>query len=386
MAEGAQMRIRALGRDAILNELRNVRSDTAGLKIMQKKSEILAFRISELKFSACMILKQEALSANAEFATPKECILGHEESYDGVLFGRPSDLLSVAKKCLIQPFGLKELGGRIQEYVSKRPAFLKPSIMAVVNITPDSFYKDSRMELSRAIEHIEWLIQRGVEIIDIGGASSRPGSDLIDDEVELARLREIFAYIKEKRLFDQASFSIDSYNPKVVQAALQSGFKIINDVSGVSDCRMFELASSFDARLVLMHTQGTPKEMTKLTEYKDIFESMDQFFSARLEECAKYGIRDVILDIGFGFAKNTDQNLALVKNLAHFQRYDLPILVGASRKSSVQKIIDKDASNALCATLALHFLALQNGASILRVHDYEEHKDMIKIWEAYCAI
>ena len=182
MAEGAQMRIRALGRDAILSELRNVGSDTAGLKIMQKKSEILAFRISELKFSACMILKQEALSANAEFATPKECILGHEESYDGVLFGRPSDLLSVAKKCLIQPFGLKELGGRIQEYVSKRPAFLKPSIMAVVNITPDSFYKDSRMELSRAIEHIEWLIQRGVEIIDIGGASSRPGSDLIDDE------------------------------------------------------------------------------------------------------------------------------------------------------------------------------------------------------------
>lgn len=386
MAEGAQMRIRALGRDALLNELRSVGSDAAGLKIMQKKSEILAFRISELKFSACMILKQEALSANAEFATPKECILGHEESYDGVLFGRPSDLLSVAKKCLIQPFGLKELGGRIQEYVSKRPAFLKPSIMAVVNITPDSFYKDSRMELSRAIEHIEWLIQRGVEIIDIGGASSRPGSDLIDDEVELARLREIFAYIKEKRLFDQASFSIDSYNPKVVQAALQSGFKIINDVSGVSDCRMFELASSFDARLVLMHTQGTPKEMTKLTEYKDIFESMDQFFSARLEECAKYGIRDVILDIGFGFAKNTDQNLALVKNLAHFQRYDLPILVGASRKSSVQKIIGKDASDALCATLALHFLALQNGASILRVHDYEEHKDMIKIWEAYCAI
>ncbi len=380
------MKIRALGRDSILNELRGVGSDFAGLNIMKKKSEIIAFKVSELKFSACMILKQEALSANAEFATPRECILGNQKKYDGVLFGRPSDLLRVAKKCLIQPFGLRELGHKIQEHIFNKNTFSKPSIMAIVNITPDSFYEASRMELKRAIKHIEWLIQGGVEIIDIGGASSRPGSDLIEDEVELARLREIFAYIKEAKLFNHTDFSIDSYNPKVVQAALQSGFKIINDVSGVVDHKMFELASSFNARLILMHTQGTPKEMARLTEYKDIFASMDAFFSAKLEDCARYGVKDVILDIGFGFAKNMDQNIALVKNLAHFQCYGLPILVGASRKSSIQKIINKSASDALCATLILHSLALQNGASILRVHDYEEHKDMVKILEAYYAV
>lgn len=379
------MRVVALGRDAILSEMQRIGSDPTGLKIMEKKAQLRGFKISGLNFSAAMILKQEALSANAEFATPRECILGRKESYDGVLFGRICDLSRVAKKCLAQPFGLKNLAENLLLDFASQNAY-KPCIMAVVNVTPDSFYVDSRMESRAAIERIEWLLERGAEIIDIGGASSRPNSEVIEEEEELARLREVFHYIRENGLFKKAQFSIDSYNAGVVKRALESGFKIINDVSGVVDPRMYELSCEYDAKLVLMHTRGNPKQMMHLTDYKDLFASMDAFFATQLEACEHYGVREVILDIGFGFAKNLEQNFTLIKNLSHFQKYGFPILVGASRKSSLQKVIGKDASSALSASLAIHLLALENGASILRVHDYEEHKDIIKIWETYHAI
>ncbi len=375
-----------LGRDGLLEALYAIGCDEAGRAIMEKKSKILGFKIKGLLFPAVMILKQEALVAGAELATPKECILGSQTHYDGILFGSLSSLMCVARKCTQQPFGLKKLALELKEHLQAHLPVLpqKPKIMAIVNITPDSFYASSRQSAKSAIERIKILLQKGVEIIDIGAASSRPGSDLMPPDVEMKRLDEVLAFINGQRGFEMADFSIDSYNQQVVQDALDAGFKIINDVSGISDPRMLELGASFDAQVVLMHTQGTPKEMMNLTNYKDVFASLDEFFENRLEACQRYGVKRAILDIGFGFAKTPQQNFALIKHLEHFKRFGLPILVGASRKSSLQKAIGKDANGALSATLSLHLLALQNQADILRVHDEEEHRDMIKIWEAYC--
>ncbi|MCE3040438.1 dihydropteroate synthase [Helicobacter anatolicus] len=378
------MEVKFLNQDFIVKEIAQIGSDIAGAKIMEKKAKIIAFKITNLPTPAVMILKQEALSVGGDFATPKECILVEKSHYDGILFGTIGQLQRVIAKLSIQPFGLKELGGILKKHISCKEFSQK--IMAVINVTPDSFFKSSRNSVQSAITQIETLIaQKQAEIIDIGGASSRPGSALINPQEELERLQEIFKHIAKNQLFKHVQFSIDSYNTLVAQNALDSGFSILNDVSGLKDIKMIQLAGEYQAQVVLMHTQGTPQEMQNLTNYKNLFLEMDEFFVQKIATLQAYGVCDIILDIGFGFAKNMEQNMELIKNLAHFQKFGYPLLVGASRKSTIQKILNKEAEDTLSGTLALHFLALQNGANILRVHDVIEHRDIIKIFKAYYA-
>ncbi len=358
--------------------------DPSGIAIMQNKSQILAFKIFDLPLSATLILKQEALSVGGEFATPRDCILAKKSHYDGILFGTISQLQRIAKKCKIQPFGLKNLGALLQDHLKEHPQ--KPKIMAVVNVTPDSFYDHSRQNVKSAIERIEHLMQTDVSIIDIGGASSRPGSALLPHEEEIKRLQEILDFILQNELYKQKDFSIDTYHAKTAALALQKGFCFVNDVSGLADKEMLRVCGDYQAKVILMHTRGTPQEMQTLTQYENLFAQMDDFFEQKISQLKEVGIKEIVLDIGFGFAKDGMQNLLLIKHLRHFEKFGLPILVGASRKSTIQKILQKDAREALSGTLALHFLALQNGASILRVHDEIEHLDCLKIFEAYHAL
>lgn len=379
------MYLRIIGHDSLIDEIKNTGCDSFGFSIMQSKARILGFKVEDLNFQACMILKQEALSAQAEFATPKECILGKKECYSGVLFGSLVSLERLASKLSLQPFGLKKFSKMLQAnlYSIKKSSRSSPLLMAVLNVTPDSFYEGSRVDLHSCKRRILELLDLGIRLIDIGGASSRPGSNRIEAREELDRLDGIFDFIVENRLFNRCDFSIDTYNFDVAKKALISGFRVVNDVSGLADTRMCNLCLEYGARLVLMHTRGEPKNMGFLTHYENLFLQMDAFFESKLEVCYKLGFKDIILDIGFGFAKNSSQNLFLIKNLSHFKRFGLPILVGASRKSTLQKIIQKRAENALSATLAIHLLALLNGADILRVHDSLEHLDLLAIFEAY---
>ena len=372
--------------DSISKEIKEIGSDEVGIAIMSKKADFFAFKITDISFNAAMILKQEALSLGAEFATPKECILGKKEKYDGVLFGTLAQLIKLVKKCKIQPFGLKNLANALQKHLDCQRSFDKRQIMAVVNVTPDSFYENSRQTQVGAIDRIETLLQSEVSIIDIGGASSRPGSELSDPQIEIKRLKEVFNYIREARLGDKKCFSIDTYHPEVARLALKSGFRMINDVSGFANEKMFEVAQEFDAKVVLMHTRGTPDVMMNMNNYENLFKQVDDFFNQQLEKCESYGLRDIVLDIGFGFAKDIKQNFLLIKHLEHFCHFGLPLLVGASRKSSLQKVVGCRAEDALSATLAMHLLALQNGAQILRVHDEKEHLDILKILEVYYGL
>ncbi|WP_104697889.1 MULTISPECIES: dihydropteroate synthase [unclassified Helicobacter] len=375
------MYIQQINRDFCHQAIEEIQSDSFGRKIMSDKSEILAFKVFGLSLSATMILKQEAISVGGDFATPRDCILAKDKYYDGILFGSVSQINRIIKKCKIQPFGLKEFAFQLQAFL--KPRKFQPKIMAVVNVTPDSFYQDSRQSVQGAIDRITALLQTEVDIIDIGGASSRPGSDLIDPMEEKNRLKEIFHFIASNQLFKQKEFSIDTYNVEVAREALKNGFCWINDVSGFADEKMMYLAKEYQAKVFLMHTRGTPKEMQQLTSYQNLFEEIDLFFKQKISKLLEYKIGDIVLDIGFGFAKNTQQNLTLIKHLGHFKKYGYPILVGASRKRTIQEIIKKEAKNALSGTLALHLLALENGADILRVHDEMEHLDLLKIYKAY---
>lgn len=379
--------IKRINPSTLNNEIQKLGSDEAGLKIMIKKGEIFSFHISSLPLAAVNILKQEALSVGGDFATPRECILGKQSHYDGILIATKSQLERIAKKCQIQPFGLKAIASKITEHLknnsySSLDTPIASNIMAIINITPDSFFAPSRHNIQESIDKIHNLINSGIKLIDIGAASSRPGSDLIDAKEEMERLSEVALYIKSQNLSQKATFSIDTYNPLTADFALSCGFKIINDVSGLAESDMLKVASKHNAKVILMHTQGTPKDMSELTDYEDMFAQMDDFFRAKIESLKSYGINEIILDVGIGFAKNQFQNLALINHLAHFKHFGYPLLVGASRKSVVGNIINKPPSQRLSGTLALHLLAFQNGADILRVHDAQEHIDLLKVYQA----
>lgn len=356
--------------------------DRSGSEIMSKKARDFVFFCNALPLSAMHTLKQEALSVGADLATPQDAILCKKSHYDAILLGSFSQIKRISQKCLSQPFGLKSLALHLSTHLSSK-ASSSPKIMAILNLTPDSFYQGSRFDCTDALRQIEQYIQMGVEMIDIGGASSRPGSEILGYEEELQRLQPLLDEIAERGLGERAIFSIDTYNYQTADYALSRGFKILNDILGFSDERLLEVCAKHNASAVLMHSRGTPQTMQNLTEYECLMSEVDEFFESGIERMKSYGVSEIVLDIGFGFAKLRGQNLSLIKNLSHFKRFNLPILVGASRKSTIGEILDKKtADDRLYGTLALHQIALQNGAEILRVHDVAPHQDMIKIFKA----
>lgn len=398
--------------------LKNLNVDCIGIDIMLKKGVLYCFEVNGLSFEAMGILKQEAIGTGGDFATPKEAIR-HKGEQKGILILTKSQGLALCKKLAKQPFKLATLSKTLKEHLSSESnqhkkldsmldsAFYqlqkrfciesakskwisnvaKPKIMAIVNITPDSFYEHSRYSAKNAMDKIYNLLQKEIDIIDIGAASSAPGSEMLAFEEEIARLEPIIKQIHKENLFLQKPFSIDTYNPQTAEYALQHGFCIVNDVSGFSDKSMIEISAKYNAIALLMHSKGTPKQMQQLTNsYTDLFADMDDFFESKIASLNQVGISNIILDIGFGFAKNKEQNLALIKHLAHFKHFNLPLLVGASRKNTIGLLLNKDVNQRLYGTLALHLLSLQNGANILRVHDEEEHIDALKIYNALSEV
>ncbi|MCE3047707.1 dihydropteroate synthase [Helicobacter kayseriensis] len=361
--------------------LQDIQTDPAGQKIIKQKSHDFVFKIYCLPLSAMHILKQEALSVGADLATPKEAILCQKSHYDTILLGSFSQIRRIIQKCQIQPFGLKQLAKTLSTHLASTIS-LSPQLMAILNLTPDSFYEGSRFDVQKAIQTIQRYIHLGVKIIDIGGASSKPHSELIDPQEELDRLRELITLIYQKNLYRKVLFSIDTYNPEVADFALSHGFKILNDILGFSNPKMKEICAKHNAQAILMHSRGTPKTMQTLTHYHNLFEEIDSYFETKIHELQKYGIQNIILDIGFGFAKDLEHNLSLIQNLLHFKRFQYPLLVGASRKNTIGLLTQQPIHKRLSGTLALHHIAIQNGADILRVHDIEEHIDLLQIHQA----
>lgn len=261
-----------------------------------------------------------------------------------------------------------------------------PLIMGIINVTPDSFYKGSRFTTEKAILHaVDKILENGGNIIDIGGFSTRPSAEIISEEEEIYRLSKALEIILKK--YPQTVISIDTFRAKVARYMVEN-FQVamINDVSGGTlDDQMFETIADLKVAYVLMHMRGTPQTMQQLTDYEDVVTEVFQFLQKRLAQLRSLGVTDVVIDLGFGFAKTIQQNYQLLKKLSYFKELGAPILAGLSRKSMIYKLLNITPDEALTGTIAVNMLALIGGASILRVHDVKEAVQTIKIFNEYIA-
>jgi len=255
----------------------------------------------------------------------------------------------------------------------------KPLVMGIINATPDSFYESSRLSgVDNILLRAEKMIDDGVDIIDIGGQSTRPGSEQVSEEEELKRVIESIEALHKK--FPDVIISIDTFYSTVAARSVQAGACLVNDISsGSMDKEMIPTVATLKVPYVIMHMKGTPQTMQQYASYDNVTREVIDFLIQKKEECRKAGIDDVIIDPGFGFAKTIEQNFELLKNLSFFKILDAPVSAGLSRKSSVYKTLGISAEEALNGTTVLNTIALMNGASILRVHDVKEAKEVVKL-------
>ena len=244
-----------------------------------------------------------------------------------------------------------------------------PAVMGVINVTPDSFYSQSRcMQTDGIVKRAGEMLRDGADILDIGACSTRPGSDSVSASEELMRLVPALDAIR--RAFPDALLSVDTFRSEIArEAAERWKVDIINDVSGGDDPEMFDVVSDMDLVYVLMHKRGTPSSMQSLCEYADVTAEVISELAFRLDLLRAKGVKDVIIDPGFGFAKNLDQNFRLMDELEEFKKIGPPLLIGISRKSMITNLLGSGADEALPATIALETVAMMKGADIIRVHD-----------------
>jgi dihydropteroate synthase len=252
-----------------------------------------------------------------------------------------------------------------------------PVIMGILNLTPDSFYDGGKyISIENALLHAEGMVAEGAKIIDIGAVSTRPGSNQVSQEEEWRRMEAIIPLLKEN--FPETILSIDTYRSEIAKKAIHAGAHIINDISGgTMDEKMFEVVAELNVPYVLMHIKGTPETMQKNPEYENVVEEVKQFFEERIKKLHALGVKQIILDPGFGFGKTLEHNYQLLNSLDVFVAMGYPVLAGLSRKSMITKLFGGEKQEALTGTIEVNKIALQKGAKILRVHDVKEAVELI---------
>ena len=256
-----------------------------------------------------------------------------------------------------------------------------PIVMGILNLTPDSFFDGGRYTTESAMLHqVEKMLHEGAAIIDVGGMSSRPGAVLISEVEELGRVLPAVAAIA--RRFPEAVISVDTFRAGVAAQSVAAGASIVNDIyAGRFDEKMFETVASLGTPYIMMHMQGDPSNMQKAPVYDDVVKEILQFFIEKMGQLRVLGVKDIVLDPGFGFGKTVAQNYLLLQNLSIFRMTELPILAGISRKSMICRVLGLRPEQALNGTTALHMVALQQGARILRAHDVREAMEVIRLWQ-----
>lgn len=258
----------------------------------------------------------------------------------------------------------------------------RPIVMGILNITPDSFYKNSRKQAEKDIvKRAEQIICEGGTIIDIGGQSSNPNSFLLSVDEELDRLRPALSVIK--REFPEALVSVDTFYSQIAKVCVEEyGVALVNDISGGEiDKNMFETVAGLNVPYILMHMRGTPRTMSELTDYDNMLQDIFYYFSEKIALLHQLGVKDVIVDPGFGFSKTLDQNYELMAALRGFAVFESPILAGISRKSMIYNLTGTNPEGSLNGTTVLNTFAIQNGANILRVHDVKAATEVIQIMD-----
>lgn len=257
--------------------------------------------------------------------------------------------------------------------------FTKPLIMGILNVTPDSFFDGGQHNsIEAALRRVTKMIAEGVDIIDIGAYSSRPGAPLISSQEEIERVLPVLEVIK--KTYPEILLSIDTFRADVAEAAVKAGVHIINDISGGSlDEKMFPTVANLQVPYILMHMRGTPETMQQHVSYTDIVTDISTYFGEKINTLRELGVKDIILDPGFGFSKTIDQNYEVLKRIDEFHYLGLPILGGISRKSMIYKKLGITPQESLTSTIVLNTLLLERGVQILRVHDVLEAKEIVDL-------
>ena len=257
-----------------------------------------------------------------------------------------------------------------------------PKIMGILNVTPDSFYDGGVHNSDKKIlKHVEKMLNDGAVFIDIGAYSSRPNGKNIDENEELNRVIPALELVNNK--FPETIISIDTFRSKVAETCLNSGASIINDISaGEMDKKMMKIVGKYKVPYIMMHMKGSPQNMIRKTNYNDMLKEIIKYFSKKINQAISYKINDMIIDPGFGFAKDLKQNYNLLSNMNLLKILDKPIMVGISRKSMIYQSLKTSAKESLNGTTVLNTVSLIKGASILRVHDVKEASECIKLISA----
>jgi dihydropteroate synthase len=254
-----------------------------------------------------------------------------------------------------------------------------PKVMGILNITDNSFYDGGKFDSEKLIlAQIEKMINEGADFIDIGACSSKPNAEFVTEKTEIDKIASVVSLVIKN--YPQILISIDTYRSEVARIGIESGAVVINDISaGSLDIKMMETVAKYNVPYIMMHLRGNPQTMQQLTNYDNIIKEMLFYFSEKVALAKSFGIKDLIIDPGFGFAKNMEQNFEVLRNLEIFQMLELPILAGISRKSMIYKTLETTPDYALNGTTSLNMVALSKGAKILRVHDVKEAKECVKL-------
>jgi dihydropteroate synthase len=388
------MVLRKIEIEYLEEELEKCTVDRRVFPLFKEKGTLIMLKIYAIDARGANILKQEFLSAGGDVALSKDVASFKAEKTDAILIGTRKVYNRVLEKLSLMPyFGLKEIKTALENYLKKGglPAFelrgrifdfsKDKFIMGILNVTPDSFSDGGKFyNIDSALKHAEEMVNEGADIIDVGGESTRPYAETVPLEEKLRRVIPVIEAIRKK--FPQIPISIDTYKSKVAEESLNAGADIINDISGLRfDKKMVDVAKKFNSPVVVMHIKGTPKDMQKNPEYKDLLRELLEYFEERIDTLKRNGIEKIIIDPGIGFGKTREQNLEIINRLHEFSMFNLPILIGVSRKSFIGLTLDRPVSERLYGTLASNMFALIKGASILRVHDILPHRDIIKMYK-----
>lgn len=388
--------------DEIKAEMAKIGAEKAGIEKMIRKAQHFIVKVDGLRTPAVLILKEEMLSKGGDCAIHRDAIICKEERSSCLLMGTLKQFAQVLSDLRAQPFGLKYLADEIRSAIDNYRSdniqipdnpFISDCIktmysemnrrtlvMGILNVNPDSFSDGGRYENPiNAIEHAIKMVEEGADIIDIGGESTRPGSDPVTVDDELKRIMPVIEKIAGKV---NVPISIDTYKAEVAREAINSGVSIINDIAGLAAIEMRELAAEKKTPVILMHMQGEPATMQSAPEYSDLISDIMAFLRDRTEDAVNAGVPKelIIIDPGIGFGKTINDNLKIINRLSDFKSLGFPILIGTSRKGFVGKATGGlSVSERVEGTAATVALGVNNGANIVRVHDVKEIVRVVKM-------
>ena len=385
-----------INKEMLADAMENIGAHQASLPIFANKNQILPFKLLEVRTPAANIIKQEMLAAGGDAVVPTGCVLNKDKYSDVLLLGTRKHYNLLLKKLELMPyFGMDKVRAELEAVLSESKlqttladgrvlTYDKVLVMGILNITPDSFYAYSRTAIEEVVAKAGQMLADGADILDIGGESTRPGSEAVEAAEEQARVVPVIEALR--KAYPEAVLSIDTYRASTARAAIKAGADIINDISAMeADAEMLDVVCETNVPIILMHMRGTPKNMQTQCEYKNVVEEVAVYLAERanlLRECG-VGADKIILDPGIGFAKNAEQNLKLMRDLNALTSFGYPVLLAASRKGTIGKVLGElPAEERLEGTIATSCQAVYAGANMVRVHDVKENLRAIRMLEA----